>query len=436
MANENLSKAKASKQDEFYTQLSEIQAELSHYTDKFENKVVFCNCDDPFESNFVKYFLMNFNRLKLKELIATGYKTSSVGGTEIGKMNTPYSLRVKDTSKYLVGTQKDLDMRGAKHFLEIEGNNVMTPLIGNNALDEEGNQIQTSVKEKYVDDKTGRTKTRVVKQNLYYEAGDFRSNISIELLQQSDIVVTNPPFSLFREYIALLTKYNKQFLILGNIHAITYVEFFPLLKNNKVWAGCVSGSKTYKVSDKYAQDNPEKVFIDKGEKLTKLGNTYWFTNIDHKKRHAILPIEPGYVYYGHENMYPTYDNYEAIEVSKVNHIPCDYTGVMGVPNSFIGKYCPEQFEIVGIPLAASNKDSLILKKDYSKFFGYSKEGKPTGRTGSTFGACPVFERNDGKTIYYTDGVKTVQAGNCERIFIRYKQSYVDAHPELFKKGEI
>ena len=152
MAKENLSAAKKGKNDEFYTDLKDIQSELSHYSDKFKGKVVFCNCDDPFESNFVKYFLMNFNRLGLKELIATGYKTSPYGGQEIGVMNTPYTLRVKDTSKYLIGTQKDLDVAGAKYFLETEGNKIMTPLIGNNALDENGNQIKVSVKVECLDD--------------------------------------------------------------------------------------------------------------------------------------------------------------------------------------------------------------------------------------------------------------------------------------------
>ena len=203
MAKENLSSAKEAKKDEFYTDLKDIQSELIHYSDKFKDKVVLCNCDDPFESNFVKYFLMNFNRLGLKKLIATGYKTSPFGGEEIGIVNTPYVLTVTDTSKYLVGTQKDLDIAGAKYFLETEGNRVMTPLIGNFALDEEGNMIQISVREEIVDedrnvllDKKGRAKTKFNKKDLYYEAGDFRSDMSISLLKEAQIVVTNPPLSI------------------------------------------------------------------------------------------------------------------------------------------------------------------------------------------------------------------------------------------------
>src|SRR5574344_1248655 len=168
MASRNLDEAKKNKSDEFYTQLSDIQNELSHYTDKFKGKVVFCICYDPFESNFVKYFLMNFNRLGLKGLITTGYKTSFIGGTEIETSNTPYALRINSTSKYLVGTQKDLDNTSAKYFLETEGNQLMTPLIGNIALDENGEPIQT---------KKGKQKEKKVFKDLYYEAGDFRSDM-------------------------------------------------------------------------------------------------------------------------------------------------------------------------------------------------------------------------------------------------------------------
>lgn len=379
MANKSLSQAKDAKNDEFYTQLSEIQAEIANYagnvatgeTNKFENKVVFCNCDDPFESNFVKYFLMNFNRLKLKELIATGYKTSPIGGTDIGSKGEPYALRVTSTTKYLVGTQKDLDIKGAKYFLSVEGDRVMTPLIGNPAIDEDGKAIVEEIKEPVVDtdgnpvvDKKGNPKYKKVKHDVYYEAGDFRSDMCIELLKQSDIVCTNPPFSLFREYIAILMKYEKQFLIIGNKNAITYKEFFPLLKNNKVWIGnCI----------------PNEFILPDGTITKKVqGLTRWFTNLDHAKRHITLPLDLGFTYYEHEDMYPKYDNYDAINVDKVSEIPCDYepcwykcphassckyaqtegkedktlceqscNGEIGVPISFMDKHCPEQFEILG-----------------------------------------------------------------------------------------
>lgn len=356
MANKNLSAAKAAKNDEFYTGLSEIQAELKNYKDKFVGKVVFCNCDDPFESNFVKYFLMNFNRLGLKELIATGYQASPIQGTEANIRQLPYAMRVTSTKEYLVGTQTDLDIKGAKFFLETEQDKITYLLYGNVARDEEGNIIQIDEKEEYQDEKTGKTRKRTIKKDLYYEAGDFRSDMSIELLQQADIVVTNPPFSLFREYVAQLMQYGKQFLILGNMNAITYKEVFPLLKDNKIWLGykSLNHDMYFNITGEYKEwllqnkkEGSAYKIID-GVVMGRLASACWFTNLDHAKRHQMLPLDLGYTYYGHEDMYPKYDNYDAINVDKVSEIPCDYDGVMGVPITFLDKYCPEQFEIVDI----------------------------------------------------------------------------------------
>ena len=374
MAYFNLHSAKDAKKDEFYTQLEDIQAELKNYIDKFKDKVVFCNCDDPFESNFVKYFLMNFNRLGLKELIATGYKTSPFGGTEIGSVNNPYVLRVKSTSKYLIGTQKDLDIAGAKYFLKTEGANVMMPLIGNEALDENGDKIQVLVKETYLDEGTGKQKSKTVKQDLYYEAGDFRSNMSIELLKESDIVVTNPPFSLFREFVSTLIKYEKQFLIIGSMNAITYKEIFPLIKENKAWLGNgFKGNVGFFKSPYSDTATSSQHIIGK----IRVSNVIWFTNIDHTKRHIMLPLDLGYTYYGHEEMYPKYDNYDAINVDKTSEIPCDYKGVMGVPITFLDKYCPEQFEILGC--TANPEYNSVEKKDRSKkAIQLIKEGRLIG----------------------------------------------------------
>lgn len=329
--NKNLHKAKNAKNDEFYTQLTDIEKELMHYKEHFKDKIVYCNCDDPEWSNFWKYFHLNFAHLGLKKLIATFY--------HIG--NSVYKM------EYTGGNDNDISA-GTK-----------TPLKGN---------------------------------------GDFRSEECIETLKESDIVVTNPPFSLFREYVATLIEHNKSFLIIGNLHAITYKDFFPFLQNNLVWTG----------------NNNVKEFVQPDGSIKKFGNIGWYTNLDIKKRHEKLILWKTY----DSVSYPKYDNYDAIEVAKVADIPVDYDGVMGVPISFIDKYCPEQFDIIGIPTASSNEGSLNLGIDYSKHIGYKQDGTKTGRTGSTFGACPVFERNDGKSIYYTDGVQTVQAGSCERLFIR------------------
>ncbi len=248
--------------------------------------------------------------------------------------------------------------------------------------------------------------------------GDFRSQECIELLKEATIVVTNPPFSLFREYVAQLLEYKKNFLIIGNLHAITYKEFFPFLKKNMVWFGF----------------NTVKSFIEPDGSIKKFGNIGWYTNLDHNKRHEELILYKKFA----PKEYPKYDNYDAIEVGKVADIPTDYTEMMGVPISFLDKYCPEQFEIVGMPTASSNENSLNLGVDYSKYVGYRQDGTKTGRTGSTFGACPVFERNDGKGIYYTNGKQTVQAGSCERLFIRYTDKYISLHPEVFggKEGKL
>lgn len=424
MANTNLMAAKAEKNGEFYTQLSDIQTELSHYSDKFQGKVVFCNCDDPFESNFVKYFLMNFNRLGLKELIATGYKTSPVLGDEIGSKGHPYVLRVTDTKKYLVGTQTDLDPRGSKYFLDTEANNLMQPLIGNAAIDEHGQPVIVAVKVPVTDengesvlDKKGKPKMTTEKRPLYYEAGDFRSDMSVELLKQSDIVVTNPPFFLFIEYVAQLVEYGKQFLIIGNIGSATYKEIFPLIKDNKIWIGVnekggtrKGNSMCFAVPPGAEIKNPVNV---NGKTLTQVA-TWWFTNIDHAQRHQMLPIDLGCTYHGHEDMYPTYYNYDAIDVNKTNAIPCDYTGVIGVPVSFMIRYCPEQFEIVGLGsgyLGQSIGVKGILKVHKQQMRGHSAAGD----------------------LYYLlpDGTPKVP---YSRVLIRYKDTYIAAHPELFGNG--
>jgi len=430
MANISLSSAKAEKKDEFYTELADIQSELKNYTDKFKDKVVFCNCDDPFESNFVKYFLMNFNRLGLKELIATGYKTSPFGGSEIGTANNPYVLRVKSTTKYLVGTQKDLDIAGAKYFLETEGSKVMFPLIGNYALDEDGNKIQILTKDIYINEETGKKTTKTVKKDLYYEAGDFRSNMSIELLKESDIVVTNPPFSLFREYVAMLVKYNKQFLIIANQNGITYKEIFPLLKENKAWLGYGFKGNVGFFKSPYIDTATSSQH--KAGKIRVSGIT-WLTNIDHQKRHLMIPLDLGYTYKDHEDMYPTYHNYNAIEVSKTNQIPCDYTGIMGVPVTFLDYFCPEQFEIVAI--SADGNDDIRTHLDnyydgYEWFYGKNKENKH--RISSWM---PLLTTSDkGGTLCKKEGhIDLYQL--YWRIFIRFTDNYISNHPELFKKGE-
>ena len=286
--NASLGKAKAAKNDEFYTQLTDIEKELRHYRKHFNGKTVLCNCDDPFESNFFKYFVLNFKRLGLKKLIATCYEGSAVAEYRNGTAK-PYKAVV--TAVHDTTGDGGIDTNDIKALFE-SGENELTELDGN---------------------------------------GDFRSEECLALLDEADIVVTNPPFSLFREYVSVLMEHQKKFVIMGNINAVTYKEFFPLLKDGVVWLGC---------------ESPCGFFTPEG--MTKKVNalTRWFTNLDIKKHHEELILVKKYA--GHEDEYPTYDNYDAIEVSKVADIPLDYDGVMGVPITFMDKYNPEQFEIIGM----------------------------------------------------------------------------------------
>ncbi|QEK00252.1 restriction endonuclease subunit M [Treponema phagedenis] len=315
--NENLHKAKDAKQDEFYTQLSDIENELKHYREHFKNKTVLCNCDDPRISNFFHYFSYNFEKLGLKRLITTCYKNQE---------RDLFSTQSSEKAIYLEYT-------GEKN-----GGNVPTV-------------EQIGVKHLQGD-------------------GDFRSSECIELLKQANIVVTNPPFSLFREYVAQLIEYDKKFLIIGNQNAITYKEIFPLIAQNKIWLGYKSGDMSFKVPN-YFKPRETRYWEDEtGQKWRSMGNVCWYTNLDHNKRHEQLILYKKY--YGNESDYPKYDNYDAINVDKVAEIPDDYDGVMGVPITFLDKYNPEQFEIVAFRKGNDGKDlvySLSRTKDTDRKVG-------------------------------------------------------------------
>ena len=276
MANVSLSNAKRAKNDEFYTQLSDIENELKHYKSHFAGKVVYCNCDDARKSNFFRFFQKKFNDYGLKKLVTTSYNEDGHGSVLVYEGDTNSNGKLDDT--------------------EIK----VSELKGN---------------------------------------GDFRSEECIELLKEADIVVTNPPFSLFREYIATLVQYNKKFLVIGNQNAITYKEIFPLIKENKLWTGN-NMVKTFRVPQ---VTNKNCEVLPNGEIIAKFGSICWFTNLDIKKRHEEIILYKKY----NEEEFPKYDNYDAIEVSKVCEIPKDYDGIMGVPITFLYRYNPSQFEIVG-----------------------------------------------------------------------------------------
>jgi len=330
MGNTALDEAKKAKADEFYTQLPDIEKEMRHYKEQFKSKVIFCNCDDPYESNFFKYFAMNFNFLGLKKLIATCYTGSPVAGGQLSLFDVE-SLEEKSTD--------------AKHAYKIE----ITEVRDENA---DGAIDLTDVE--YL------LKNRKNALTLLNGDGDFRSPECIELLMEADIVVTNPPFSLYREYVAQLVEYDKTFIIIGNVNAITYRDVFKLIKENKIWLGqsIHSGDREFRVPDHYPLEAAAFRIDDNGVKYIRIKGVRWFTNLDFKERHENITLYKQYT----SNEYPRYVNYDAIEVSKTAEIPYDYDGEMGVPITFLDKYNPDQFEIIGSSRLVGKPMSEVAKK--------------------------------------------------------------------------
>jgi hypothetical protein len=326
---DKLHKAKEKKNDEFYTQLSDIEKECGHYWPHFKGKTIFCNCDDPFTSNFFKYFALLFNDLGLKRLIAASYDPSPIAGTQL-PFDEIAGMKGSDKKAYIFDATElpDLNKDGAVDL-------------------EDTKTLMKTVKEV----------VRPLQGN-----GDFRNAECIELLKQADIVVTNPPFSLFREYAAQLVEYGKKFLIIGNVNAVSYKEIFPLIKENKLWLGrsIHSGDREFRVPDYYPLNAAGFRVDENGVKYIRVKGVRWFTNLDHKGRHENIDIWKKYT----PEEYPHYDNYDAIEVGKVCDIPADWDGVMGVPITFLDKYNPDQFEVIGMSASAGyNKDIVGLEKN-------------------------------------------------------------------------
>lgn len=352
MASKNMNLAKVVKNDEFYTLLDDIAKELKYYKPYFKNKVVFCNCDDPYESNFFKYFALNFNALGLKKLIATCYNGSPIAGDELPLLFDISEEEPKKIAyKVEISEVKDYNNDGAVNLADVQyliqnDKNVLSLLKGN---------------------------------------GDFRSQECIELLKQADIVVTNPPFSLFREYVAQLIHYKKKFLIIGNQNALSYKEIFHLIRQNILWTG-------YNMVKTFMQPHTTE--------LKKFGNVCWFTNMDIVKRHEEIDL---YKHYTPEE-YPHFENFDAINVNSTAEIPCDYEGAMGVPITFIDKYSPDQFEIIGLGISNSGLECGVrpYKPEHKK---YRKEVQKRGAV-------------DGDLYMMIDGVVTVPYA---RILIRRKR---------------
>lgn len=327
--NASLRKADAAKNDEFYTQLVDIEKELRHYKEYFQGKIVLCNCDDPYESNFFKYFAMNFNYLGLKKLIATCYDGSPIAYTQLSllpevqekvflnKHRKAYKIEITEVEDY--NGDGAVDLADVEYLLKNKKNTLFA-LQGD---------------------------------------GDFRSDECVALLEQADIVVTNPPFSLFREYVAQLIEYDKKFIIIGSQNAITYKEIFPLIASDKLWLGYCFGDMSFTVPD-YYEPRETRFWIDKnGQRWRSMGNICWFTNLMTKKRKETLLLYKTYT----PEEYPKYDHYDAINVDKTQDIPCDYDGAIGVPITFIDKYNPGQFEIIDGIGRYSILDNEATKKE-------------------------------------------------------------------------
>jgi len=407
MANKNLTNAKIAKNDEFYTQYNDIQKEIEAYleynSDVFRDKVVYCNCDDPFESNFFRYFVLNFNKLGLKQLITTSYKPSSVANTQLSLFGDDKTLvkskgRPKiNANKFIINQVRDIDGDGEFNLKDVakqlraNKHNEWTPLESD---------------------------------------GDFRSDESINLLKQSDIVVTNPPFSLFREYIKQLVDYDKKFIIIGNMNAITYKEVFPLIKKNKLWLGVTNFN-----TGMYFQVPNDFVYADSykfereqnGVKVNRVPGVCWFTSLDHGRRHQSLRLMSmadnkkfNKQIQKNENSYEQYDNYDAIEVPFTKAIPSDYDGVMGVPISFLDKYSPEQFEILGATQRGCH-DEVPDTKKYNNYWEVRQSGQKTGSSGGKTNENANLVGNDGRKNYFINKEGRIIQSAYQRIFIKQKK---------------
>lgn len=404
MPKNNLTSAKIEKNDEFYTQYSDIQKEIEAYLeydpDTFKDRAIYCNCDDPFESNFFRYFVLNFKRLGLKQLITTSYKPSPIANTQLvlfgdDKTIKPAKGRPKITAnKFIINEVGDMDGDGSFNLQDIaeqlkaNKNNEWSPLDGD---------------------------------------GDFRSKECIELLKQSDIIVTNPPFSLFREYINQLFEYNKKFVIIANKNTITYREVFPRIKDNKLWGGTMSFSKDILfVAPKNADlSNKPKTAIRVVDGITYLRSpSIWVTNLDHGRRHqqlTLMTIADNLKFNkkmkGKIN-YDRYDNYDAIEVPFTNAIPSDYEGVMGVPISFLDKYNPDQFEIIAL---GNSRENFTPNKNYINPKKNTKDGKIVN--GGAINCVLAIETKIKPTgiVYYTSENSKYLIPPYARILIKHRR---------------
>ncbi len=383
--NRALASAKNAKQDEFYTELGDISNELKHYRAQLRGKTILCNCDDPYESNFFKYFALNFNAFKLKRLIATSYMRSPIVGAELPLLEIE-GLKPEGREPYAIEINEvpDQNNDGTTDLADVEY------LLRHNA-----------------------NTARSLNGDVQYGAGDFRSRECVEYLKQADIVVTNPPFSLFREYVMLLAEHGKKFVILASQNSLTTKEVFALVHGNEVWLGYNNGDMAFRVPENYPARETRFWIDEKGQRWRSFGTMCWLTNLDLPKRHEELPLYKAYT----PEEYPSYDNFDAIEVSSYKDIPVAYDGVMGVPLGFLAKHNPNQFEIVGIT---------------KTWFGIATKKYPTQTQISSNGEkSDVSKLNDGASL------KVAKAPAGKTYYKVGKELYIQTYPRILirRKGK-
>jgi hypothetical protein len=407
-----LSAAKAAKQDEFYTQYVDIQREVEAYLefdpDTFRGKIVYSNCDDPFESNFFKYFAANFNKLGLKKLITTSYDGSPIAGqmTLFPEYNDGNGKRQKPKAlAFVIDHVKDEDGDGAANVTDV-------------ALFLKRNKAN---------------RTTLKGDPDQYPGGDFRSSECVAFLKEADIIVTNPPFSLFRQYVAQLMEHRKRILIIGNVQAITYKEIFPLIMSDKLWMGVTihSGDREFRVPDHYPLNAAGYRVDDDGVKYIRVKGVRWYTNLDHGRRHEQLELmsEADNLRFNKRlqgKHYAQYDNYDAIEVPFTDAIPSDHKGIMGVPITFLDKYNPDQFEILGATQRGCH-DLVPDTRKYDEYWEVRQDGSRTGSSGGKTNENANLVGNDGRKNYFINEQGRIIQSAYQRVFIRHR------HPTKGKK---
>ena len=399
MAREDLTNAKRAKKDEFYTMLDDIAKELKHYKPYFKDKIVLCNCDDPYESNFFKYFALNFNAFGLKKLIATCYNGSPIAGDELPLVfDTTDEEPKKIAYKVEISEVKDYNGDGAVNLTDVQyliqnDKNVLSLLKGN---------------------------------------GDFRYTECIELLKEADIVVTNPPFSLFREFVGMLVKYQKLFLIIGNTNSLACKEIFGLFQKDQIRTGYTNFNvgMFFIVPDSFEKFH----HIEKGHKIARVSTSCWYTNLPVAKHNEEIDLYKNYT----PEEYPKYDNYDAINVDSYRNIPCDYYGIMGVPITFLDKFNPNQFELLGLTQRGCHELVPDTRK-YDEYWECKPNGEKTGSSGGKTNENGNLLKNDGIHNYFENAEGRQIQSAYSRIFIRRRQpkalSYMINEPSISMAAE-